>query len=172
MAHFVSAPSSVEDANDRGFIERQNLPGRGAFISVSFEGREYLREHRPFPMPVTANDCSPTEPQSLRAGSEVPRAWLAAQKRIVTKKLPSRMMIVWRLLAVERLALTRLWWTRYVAINVPKKVTSARRRKMMEAELTNLVPLSAITTNPLGARQLARRAKNFRDALATRGSSF
>jgi hypothetical protein len=35
-----------EDANERGFIERHYEPGRGAFVSVSSGGLEYLQQHR------------------------------------------------------------------------------------------------------------------------------
>ena len=35
-----------EDANDRGFIARRYAPGRGALVSVSAAGAEYLRRHR------------------------------------------------------------------------------------------------------------------------------
>jgi hypothetical protein len=35
-----------EDANDRGFIARHHTPGRGALVSVSAAGAEYLRKHR------------------------------------------------------------------------------------------------------------------------------
>jgi hypothetical protein len=35
-----------EDANDRGFIARHHAPGRGALVSVSAAGAEYLRKHR------------------------------------------------------------------------------------------------------------------------------
>jgi hypothetical protein len=36
-----------EDANERGFIEHHHEPGRGTFVSVSAEGVEHLRKHRP-----------------------------------------------------------------------------------------------------------------------------
>jgi hypothetical protein len=36
-----------EDANERGFITRHHVRGRGALVSVSTVGTEYLREHRP-----------------------------------------------------------------------------------------------------------------------------
>jgi hypothetical protein len=36
-----------EDANERGFITRHHVRGRGALVSVSTAGTEYLREHRP-----------------------------------------------------------------------------------------------------------------------------
>src|ERR1700683_467869 len=36
-----------EDANDRGFIERQHEPGRGELISVSPAGARHLRRPRP-----------------------------------------------------------------------------------------------------------------------------
>jgi hypothetical protein len=35
-----------EDANDRGFIARQHVPGRGSLISVSPAGAAHLRRHR------------------------------------------------------------------------------------------------------------------------------
>jgi hypothetical protein len=35
-----------EDANDRGYLERRHVPGRGQFISVSDIGAEHLRIHR------------------------------------------------------------------------------------------------------------------------------
>jgi hypothetical protein len=35
-----------EDANDRGFIARRHVPGRGLLASVSPAGVEHLREHR------------------------------------------------------------------------------------------------------------------------------
>jgi hypothetical protein len=35
-----------EDANDRGYLERRHVPGRGQFISVSAAGAEHLRTHR------------------------------------------------------------------------------------------------------------------------------
>jgi hypothetical protein len=35
-----------EDANDRGFIGRHHVPGRGQFVTVSEAGAEYLRGHR------------------------------------------------------------------------------------------------------------------------------
>jgi hypothetical protein len=35
-----------EDANDRGFIQRQRVPGRAALVSVSAAGAEHLRKHR------------------------------------------------------------------------------------------------------------------------------
>jgi hypothetical protein len=35
-----------EDANDRGFVERQRDAGRGELISVSAAGSEFLRQHR------------------------------------------------------------------------------------------------------------------------------
>jgi hypothetical protein len=35
-----------EDANDRGFIDRQHAPGRGQFVAVSEAGAEYLRQNR------------------------------------------------------------------------------------------------------------------------------
>jgi hypothetical protein len=36
-----------EEANDRGFIARSQVPGRGLLVSVSAAGEEHLREHRP-----------------------------------------------------------------------------------------------------------------------------
>ena len=36
-----------EDANERGFIERHNEEGVGAFVSVTALGRDYLDQHRP-----------------------------------------------------------------------------------------------------------------------------
>jgi hypothetical protein len=38
-----------EDASDRGFIVRLHEPGRGALISASVAGTEYLRKHRQAP---------------------------------------------------------------------------------------------------------------------------
>jgi len=35
-----------EEANERGFIEHHHEPGRGAFVSVSALGMEYLKAHR------------------------------------------------------------------------------------------------------------------------------
>jgi hypothetical protein len=35
-----------ENANNRGFIARQRVPGRGALVSVSAVGAEHLRKHR------------------------------------------------------------------------------------------------------------------------------
>ncbi len=35
-----------EDANDRGFLAREYVPGRGELISVSAVGVEHLRSHR------------------------------------------------------------------------------------------------------------------------------
>jgi hypothetical protein len=35
-----------EDANERGFIDRQHEPGRGQFVSVSVSGAEHLRKCR------------------------------------------------------------------------------------------------------------------------------
>ncbi len=35
-----------EEANDRGYIERQHVPGLGQFVSVSLVGAEHLRTHR------------------------------------------------------------------------------------------------------------------------------
>jgi D-3-phosphoglycerate dehydrogenase len=34
-----------EEANDRGFITRERLPGRGSLVSVSAAGAAHLREH-------------------------------------------------------------------------------------------------------------------------------
>ena len=36
-----------EDAHDRGFVERQHHDGRGAMVSVTATGREFLERHRP-----------------------------------------------------------------------------------------------------------------------------
>jgi hypothetical protein len=36
-----------EDANDRGFVSRHYVVGRGSLVSVSAAGRQHLREHRP-----------------------------------------------------------------------------------------------------------------------------
>ena len=41
-----------EEANDRGFIARQDASGRGALVSVSATGAKYLRKHR-LPSPTT-----------------------------------------------------------------------------------------------------------------------
>jgi hypothetical protein len=38
-----------EDANDRGFITRDHVPGRGALVSVSAAGKEHLQRHRQRP---------------------------------------------------------------------------------------------------------------------------
>ena len=35
-----------EDANDRGFIARHRVPGRGTLVSVSAAGAEHLRRQR------------------------------------------------------------------------------------------------------------------------------
>jgi hypothetical protein len=35
-----------EEANDRGYVHRQYVPGLGPFISVSEVGAEHLRKHR------------------------------------------------------------------------------------------------------------------------------
>jgi hypothetical protein len=35
-----------EDANERGFVERQHREGIGTFISVTQSGRDFLEEHR------------------------------------------------------------------------------------------------------------------------------
>jgi hypothetical protein len=35
-----------EDANERGFIARRQVPGRGVLVSVSAAGAEHLRKHR------------------------------------------------------------------------------------------------------------------------------
>jgi hypothetical protein len=37
-----------EEANDRGFIVRRSLPGRGAFVVVSAAGTDYLSRNRSF----------------------------------------------------------------------------------------------------------------------------
>jgi hypothetical protein len=36
-----------EDANDRGFVERQRDPELGVLISVTASGRQFLHAHRP-----------------------------------------------------------------------------------------------------------------------------
>ncbi len=36
-----------EDANDRGFLERRRVPGRGEVVAVSTAGWEHLRSNRP-----------------------------------------------------------------------------------------------------------------------------
>jgi D-3-phosphoglycerate dehydrogenase len=38
-----------EDANDRGFIERQRVTGSGELVAVSSSGRAHLRQHRSVP---------------------------------------------------------------------------------------------------------------------------
>lgn len=38
-----------EEANERGFIERRQEVGRGAYVSVSALGKEYLRSARTTP---------------------------------------------------------------------------------------------------------------------------
>jgi hypothetical protein len=35
-----------EEANERGYIERQHVSGLGQFVSVSLVGAEHLRTHR------------------------------------------------------------------------------------------------------------------------------
>jgi D-3-phosphoglycerate dehydrogenase len=35
-----------EEATERGFVERQHLPGEGAFVTVTPRGSAFLREHR------------------------------------------------------------------------------------------------------------------------------
>jgi hypothetical protein len=35
-----------EEANDRGYIDRQHVPGLGQFVSVSLVGAEHLRTQR------------------------------------------------------------------------------------------------------------------------------
>jgi DNA-binding PadR family transcriptional regulator len=35
-----------EDANDRGFVERRFDEGRGAFVSLTALGRDFLARHR------------------------------------------------------------------------------------------------------------------------------
>jgi hypothetical protein len=35
-----------EEGNDRGFVQRHHLPGRGERIAVSAAGEEHLRKHR------------------------------------------------------------------------------------------------------------------------------
>jgi hypothetical protein len=47
-----------EDANDRGFIDRHHVAGKGQFVSVSVAGAERLRRYRV--QPVTQ-----FEPQSI-----------------------------------------------------------------------------------------------------------
>jgi hypothetical protein len=37
-----------EEANDRGFVERVNEPGRGRFVAISEVGTEHLRRARQF----------------------------------------------------------------------------------------------------------------------------
>ena len=37
-----------EEANDRGFVERVNEPGRGQFVAISEVGTEHLRRARRF----------------------------------------------------------------------------------------------------------------------------
>jgi D-3-phosphoglycerate dehydrogenase len=39
-----------EEANDRGFVDRHHVPGRGQLISVSKAGLEHLRTRRPTPV--------------------------------------------------------------------------------------------------------------------------
>ena len=36
-----------EEANERGFLEHRQQPGRGSYVSVSAFGREHLRAARP-----------------------------------------------------------------------------------------------------------------------------
>ena len=36
-----------EEANERGFLEHRQEPGRGTYVSVSAIGREHLRAARP-----------------------------------------------------------------------------------------------------------------------------
>ena len=38
-----------EEANERGFLERSHNRGRGAYVSVSALGREFLGNHRQIP---------------------------------------------------------------------------------------------------------------------------
>jgi hypothetical protein len=38
-----------EEANERGFIERVSVPGRGQFVSVSRAGTEHLRRAQRWP---------------------------------------------------------------------------------------------------------------------------
>jgi hypothetical protein len=45
-----------EEANERGYIERESVPRRGQFISVSAAGVEYLRQRRCRSQP----DCDPS----------------------------------------------------------------------------------------------------------------
>jgi hypothetical protein len=35
-----------EEANDRGYVDRQHVPGLGRFVSVSLVGAEHLRTYR------------------------------------------------------------------------------------------------------------------------------
>ena len=44
-----------EEANERGFIVRQSLPGQGAFILVSAAGADYLSRNR-YPVRVLSPD--------------------------------------------------------------------------------------------------------------------
>ena len=34
-----------EEANARGFVDREHRPGKGTFVSVSDEGRAFLAQH-------------------------------------------------------------------------------------------------------------------------------
>jgi hypothetical protein len=36
-----------EEANERGFLDHGHQPGRGAHVSVSVRGKEFLEAHRP-----------------------------------------------------------------------------------------------------------------------------
>ena len=46
-----------EDASDRGFVMRVNVPGHGVFIGVTPAGRAFLRQHgRPLPLSQRADD--------------------------------------------------------------------------------------------------------------------
>ncbi len=47
-----------EEANERGFLERSHLPGRGAYVCVSALGMEFLGAHRQV-SPDTPRDASP-----------------------------------------------------------------------------------------------------------------
>ena len=42
-----------EEANERGFIERHQEPGRGHCVSVSESGADHLRKNRPMSHPNT-----------------------------------------------------------------------------------------------------------------------
>jgi hypothetical protein len=57
-----------EEANDRGFIERRSLPGRGAFITVSAAGTEHLSRNRPFVRAASRDTTSPNAGNRGRSG--------------------------------------------------------------------------------------------------------